>query len=186
MRANFVTIHGIDGTGKSTIANQLAELLNAQGHLAVFYDNLVKEIGDLPNTGGGLFDGKIQQSGIISRALADGQTVSRDRWLIDIFASETFKGEQLSLVPKEILRPDLSVILLCEESVRQSRIRLRSNPTIDDLTPKVEGTRPDYFEKYLLKHIANFAACSLVLDTTHNDPKQATAKIIAELEKGEK
>jgi thymidylate kinase len=183
MRANFITIHGIDGTGKSSVAIQLAESLNKQAQTSVFYDDLIGEAGGMPDVArGGVFDGKLYQSSIISQALANGRTVTRDRWLIDVFASETFKGEKLPSAPREILWPDLSVVLLCEESVRQKRIRLRPSPTSQDLIPRVEGTRADYFEKYLLRYVGDFAIRSIIIDTTHNTPAETTAAIISELE----
>jgi broad-specificity NMP kinase len=86
MSVNFVTIHGIDGVGKTSVATGLARTLDGQSQPAIYYDDLAEKV-KCTRIGSEIFDKKLVQSAIIARALTEGQTVTRDRWLIDVFAS---------------------------------------------------------------------------------------------------
>ena len=177
----FVTFHGIDGVGKTSTTAALANILNGHGYPATTFDSLEEQepVVDLPATSS-IDDSsllkKMQQSALVAGACAGGMSVVRDRWLIDVYADRSHRGILLPSPPEQIMRPDLSFILTCDEQHRQDRIAQRENPTPDDLIPKTSGSRPERFENYLLSHVDEFAARSVVIDTT-NISVTAVAKI---------
>lgn len=175
MRSGFVTVHGIDGTGKSTLASTLAASLTERGHRAFEFDALPELAGVArspqshrrPNS----IEKKQTQSHRINHFVQDGITVVRDRWLIDVLASNAWEGRALPVDTHDVAVPDLSILLLCAESERMERVSKRGNPTPDDLIPNIHGTRAHAFQTYLLEHLPDLSHNQLVIDTTAQRPE---------------
>lgn len=159
---NFITIHGIDGTGKTTAARTVAELLPQ----AINYDDITDTIDYNHNFSDTTIAKKLSQSALVHSYLLQGSSVVRDRWLIDVHADRAHKG---ILTPDYdgIATPNYSFVLTCDEEQRMQRVLLRGNPTEQDLVPNTEGTRAHYFEHYLMQNIGKFARHSMAIDTTH-------------------
>lgn len=169
METSFIAIHGIDGTGKTTATGYLVNHLRAIGRKAIGFDNIYIPQQDPMQPSRGLevsLSKKAEQSGAIDKMLAEGYDVVKDRWLIDVFADNLHKGNELPDVIPEIATPDLSILLTCSELERQKRILQRKNATSDDLIPKEVGTRAHFFENYLLENIGDYASNVLQIDTT--------------------
>lgn len=180
-RGLFITTHGIDGTGKSTLAAHLRDVLVTRGIDAVLYSEIVQTIENPFQAHKPQFNklspsakqfyslgSKAVESEIIRNQTALGVHVIKDRWAIDVLADNAHKGaDDVSNVAfNTLLKPNLSVVLTCEEAVRMQRIHTRSDPTPEDLIPNTDGTRAHFFQNFLLTHIESSADVSLVLDST--------------------
>jgi thymidylate kinase len=190
-QARFITVHGIDGTGKTTLVAALKTALEQMG-IDVAPDSSVKpstpwrkfrsDFGDMTPTQRLFYKlgSKAAEGERIAEGIHEGRTTVKDRWVIDVLADETHKG---AVAPREvypsILQPDLAVVLWCSEDERVSRIANRPDATPDDLIPLQPGTRADYFHTYLIDHIAGSAADSLTLNTTQSPPEEL-AQIVLE------
>lgn len=163
--ASFITIHGIDGTGKTSAAHNVAQALSHYNAPAINYDDITAEVIADPSQPDNALAKKLSQSALITQYIESGYSVIRDRWLIDIHADRGFRGNTVA-TPSGILTPDYSFVLTCEDSVRMQRVLARGNPTEQDLIPNLEGTRAHYFEQYLLHRIGEFARHAMVIDTT--------------------
>lgn len=189
MTGRFVTFHGIDGSGKTTAVDTLVSRLDSHGIATAKLDDLRDAEGsNVDQTELAMFDPEAQlsiekkfsQSDQVRRALENGLVTVKDRWAIDVYASNAFKGNRLpDFVPARILRPNLSVILTCAEHERQDRISQRGNPTPEDLIPNVPGTRAHFFEQYLIHNVSHFALRTMNIDTTYLQPEEI-AEIVAE------
>lgn len=191
--SNFITIHGIDGVGKTTAAVTVASAMHHENGATYTYEKLLEvepsflaqerrikeELADdqEESTLQKSTRSKLAQSVVIREALDNGISVVRDRWYVDVLASNSFLGEDVSSAP-EILKPDLAVVLLCNEQERMRRIHNRANPTEDDLIPKVQGSRAYYFENFLLEHTQSLCSNFMTLETANNQPASIADKIM--------
>ena len=191
MRGRFITIHGIDGTGKTTTAELLVDGLDELDAIVVARWNIVKNLLEpVPNSRSSLSAGiskKVSESKIVSDLMEQGKTLARDRWVIDVMADHAFAGKpmrdgEVSLgANPELLLPNLSVILVCRENERMRRINSRGNPSKEDLIPNMPGSRAYFFQEYLLNNIAEYSRNSMVIDTTDITPEDTTGMIMRKL-----
>lgn len=171
----FITIHGIDGTGKTTVTRLTAQLLKSHGVNVLNYDeyeeafvnnpfSVAKKrvLVETPDSAQFAFylGSTIFHSARISSLLELGQTVIKSRFIDDVLAYHAHLGVQsvaeiASLLP--IIIPDFKVLLtLQNESERRRRIISRGIFDEKDLETRREGGRLDFFEKYLLRSISDF------------------------------
>ena len=178
----FLTFHGIDGVGKTTMVDQTVASLAADGQPVISWNNYAEKYGFIFPSKRGDFAASVEKKRLESRAilgaLSSGLTIVKDRWYIDVLASHTFAGDAQSIDPEGILKPDLSVILVCDEKVRMNdRILVRANPTPEDLIPNSAGTRAGFFEDYLLNRIAGLSRKHLIIDTTNITPTDVSETV---------
>ena len=171
----FLTFHDIDGFSKTTIVDQTVASLAADGQPVISWNNYAEKYGFIFPSKRGDFAASVEKKRLESRAilgaLSSGLTIVKDRWYIDVLASHTFASDAQPIDPEGILKPDLSVILVCDEKVRMNdRILVRANPTPEDLIPNSAGTRAGFFEDYLLNCIAGLSRKHLIIDTTNITP----------------
>lgn len=190
-QAKFITVHGIDGTGKTTLVGAIERGLYTRG-LDVAPEGLIQvgnpwralrdEFADItPNER--LFyklGSKVADGQLISEQLASGTNTVKDRWVVDVLADETHKGVVApKMIFPSILMPDIAVLLVCDEDERMARVTARPDASEDDLIPCAPGQRAYYFQNYLLDHIAASAVDSIQLDSTETSP-EALAQLVLE------
>lgn len=186
MTGNFFSIHGIDGVGKTTITELLAEQMSRENVNASSWDLFATraELDTLPSSRGDFAASiakKAIESEAIRLALEQGETVVKDRWVIDVLAAHAYKGTLAGIDPtmiSRLLKPDFSVVLTCQEQQRMARVHSRANPTDEDLIPRVPGTRAYFFQDYLLGKVADFSRDHVVIDTTEKDQVQVVTEIL--------
>lgn len=197
-REKFITIHGIDGTGKTSTAQMVVKRLNDSGQSAVDYDdyketrpNPYKEIKARVDKFGPLeerltvyLESMMYHSNEIESLLADGYYVVKSRYLDDIKAHFSYLGvdsKKMSELEKKFLlvQPDLKVVLLLEETQRRKRINTRGVLDDRDLEVRKPGSRLDFFENYLVKAIQEAPTEStLIIDTSSLNCEEVAKKII--------
>lgn len=126
--APYITIHGPDGSGKTTIGRRVVGLLQSSGREAVFFDDWREDHGwknifsnyDLRRTideSGKAFTilqaAKVALDGAVITDLTDsGVTVVKDRGVLDVRADLNYRGLSPSDCHGSLIRePDLAVYL---------------------------------------------------------------------------
>ena len=194
----FVSIHGIDGTGKTTTTKELVETLNKSGKKTINYDDYKEDLenphttrkkeardsGILEDELAAYLESMMYHSDQIEELLSQGYHVVKSRYLDDIKAHFSHLGiekEKLEELEAKfpMVQPDLKVILLLEESKRRERLNDRGVLNERDLEEKNPDTRLGYFEDYLLKTSEESAKDSVLhVDTGTLDATQVAKKII--------
>lgn len=191
-RGSFVSVHGIDGTGKTTVVDGLLQEMTACNLSVCSAESITTATtcSSRPYTNEtspqervlAKLISKATQGVRIGMILETGMHVVKDRWAIDVIADESHKG---AIVGKHlldtVLQPDLAVLLTCDEDVRMQRIQNRDCPTPDDLVPNAPGTRAHYFQSFLVENLPYTAPRSLTLDTTHETAEQIVNTVIENL-----
>ena len=200
-RGLFVTVHGIDGTGKTTVTSSLVDSMNADGHKAINYDeykdktpNPYLEKKSEADKNGSLEDriaiyleSTMYHGKQIDQLLNDGFHVVKSRYLDDVLAHFAHLGGNKDMMGKlkiqfPIVQPDLKIILSLDEDLRRERINTRGILDDRDVEKKEPGSRLYFFEDYLKKaNILDPANSVLHLDSGKLNVEAITKKIIDHL-----
>lgn len=200
-KGKFVTIHGIDGTGKTTTAIEVTKKLSDSGIGTINYDDYKEKINN-PHT---QIKKEIDESGTLEERLAvylesmmyhseqidlllsKGFHVVKSRYLDDIKAHFSHLGlsqEKIKELENKfpVVQPDLKVILLLEETERRKRINSRGALNSRDLEEKKPNTRLGFFEDYLLNATREAPPNSILhIDTNALDVNEVVKKVIDRL-----
>ncbi len=148
----FIAIEGLDGTGKSTLAENLARHLDAV--LLRTPDKAFAEVRPVLDRGLSLsprahtlmYATMVQFASDKARALAaSGRHVVVDRyWSSTLAYDAVFRDSRLPFaeLASDLFRPDITLFLEAPLSVRDARIRMRGNASAEDargLDPDVEA-----------------------------------------------
>lgn len=169
-RGKFITVHGIDGTGKTTTTTGVVEKMKKSGMSAINYDDFketldnpharnkteIKETGTLEEKLAIYLESMMYHSDQIEELLAKGYHVVKSRYLDDIKAHFSHLGvDQGKLGELEskfpMVQPDLKVVLVVDEEERRKRIQDRGVLNERDQESKKTDSRLGFFEDYLLK-----------------------------------
>lgn len=194
----FITLHGIDGTGKTTTAGFLTQGLNNQNMKAINYDDYEKINVDNPFSAAkkrvvkeaspeaqlAFFLGStLFHSDVIGGLLQQGYSVVKSRYIDDVLAHHAQLGvknteEIAALFP--IIQPGLRVILTLDETTRRERIRIRGEVDEKDKEIRTLGSRLDSFENYLIANSENLQVLgkAIRIDTAALDPQQVSQIIL--------
>lgn len=197
----FITIHGIDGTGKTTTTDKLTRSFDAAGVRAINYDlyesekiknpfssakkRVVNETS--PSAQLAYYLGStLFHCSEIEGLLDEGYSVVKSRYIDDVLAHHAElrvpnTREITKLFP--IVQPDLRVILTLDEELRRERITKRGKSNAKDKEVRSPGSRLDFFENYLLTINSELISIgkAIRIDTTHLDPQQVAEQIISHL-----
>jgi len=200
-KGRFISIHGIDGTGKDTAAISVSEKLTQHGLPVINYDvykdhlenphkekkDAADKSEDLENRLAVYLESMMYHSDNIKKLLDEGYYVVKSRYVDDIRAHFGHLGispERVEEINKlfPMVQPDLKVVLVVDEDERQRRVLGRKNPTPQDLEPKVEGSRIKYFEDVLIDAVeASPPESALFVNTGNFDPSEVAEKIVNHL-----
>lgn len=198
-KGKFISIHGIDGTGKTSTAAAVTNHLVTAGIPSINYDvykNGIKnphsdkkkeadQMGTLEDRLAVYLESMMYHSDAIETLLEQGFYVVKSRYLDDICVhfrhlgiSQEIMEEFMKKFP--MVQPDLKVILQLTETKRRQRINsTREILDANDLDEKTVDSRAHFFEDYLLK-AAEAAPVGSVLhvDTGECDIYEVSRKII--------
>lgn len=137
----FVVFEGLDGTGKSTCARDLAEKMGAE-LITTSSPEIAKQIKLLKADGSyfeeiahSLYLEKIvEASTFATELLASGRSVVADRYLLSTTVYAEARGSQLKqkYEPSHFLAADLTVYLSLASPLRAQRLHARKSLTSED------------------------------------------------------
>lgn len=145
MAGIFVSIEGIDGTGKSTLGPLLAQALGAI-LLPARFPQSMRQIQHLKNQRASEYDlqsayiksiAELSEKVVRPSLVHDIHVVSHCRWVAGQIASGRLHGRAKNTRPGpedigDIILPDLAVFLSAEDGVREQRMAMRGKITNND------------------------------------------------------
>lgn len=133
MRGKFITIEGIDGSGKSTLCKELASRLPDDDYIFTYepYLDATRDMLHDPEESLSRTDIFLQDRiehclDVISPALDDGKNVICDRYMLSTIA---YQNEDVSWYMCE--KPDLTLILCVDPGLASSQRTLRDPQSTD-------------------------------------------------------
>lgn len=170
----FVTVDGLDGTGKSTLVRNLADALGAEAWatpgdaLEPYRSGVLAALGPDPAAAALFYAATVVAQG--RRALAaaaEGRVVVMDRYWLSTLAYARARGctADLLALQEALPRPDVSVVVTLEEAVRQERMRGRGALTAADAETLDPGFRDTVLRHFTGDNAREFAPL-VVVDVT--------------------
>ncbi len=188
MRAPFLVVEGLDGTGKSTLAAALAAHLGAallrtpSNELGAVRPVVDAAFAASPVATQLFYGATVVHASDRARALlAQGTPVVIDRYWLSTLVYAACRDAHVDLGPVEpvLLRPDLTVFVDADERVRRARLAARGMTAADrDSVAQREALRARYLE--------GLSTCALAgrvlrIDSTRATPDELVARVLAEV-----
>ncbi len=151
-RGCFVTVDGLDGTGKSTLVRNLARALGAEvwatpgAAMEPHRRAVLEALGDHQTARALFYAATVAAEGQRAvEAARQGRRVVMDRYWLSTLAYARARGcgADLEALQGELARPDASLVVTLDEPVRQERMRTRGALTEADaetLSPAFRDT----------------------------------------------
>lgn len=192
----FIAIYGIDGTGKTSTALSLCKRLDELGHGVVNYNKYKKTTNNptdalkkqgikrlSPDLQLGIYLVSLLHHTEVINSLCQESFVVKDRYFDDVLAHHAHLGATPELLDyvrgAPIKRPDLRVILIASEEIRQKRVSKRHDATKEDTEKAVPGSRLYFMQREYLK---GSKGPTIILDTGDNNLEEITISILKKLE----
>lgn len=184
MKAQFVSLEGLSGVGKSTISRMLAETMCAElvGTIPYTFSDLRKVLDRSNMTSiharflfylAAVLEGEKS----IRTILQSGKNVVVESYLYRTIAFHRGMGSDIDIsIPESILLPDVIFHLVCEEGERQQRRRMRQKQETywDRLAEQNTKNILREYHRFQMK----------VIDTTYLEPEVVVNEIISHLKGG--
>lgn len=202
MKGKFIVIEGLDGTGKSSVINEIKNLLNdddtivftrepggLNNSIAENIRNLILEESNEidPLTEAYLFSAsRAKHTNEIKRLLDEGKTIICDRY---VYSSLYYQGIMKELGTQTVfninkialnnIKPDMILYFIASDEVRKSRMMKRNNLNrIDKEIMKISSF--DATIKYLnVIHSYKQKSTKVeIIDTSSTTPDEAAQKML--------
>lgn len=200
-RPIFITVHGIDGTGKTTTTEAITKSLEDLGVTTINYDvfeqsrinnpfSIAKKrvvLETSPSAQFAFFLGStLYHSDQISNLLESGFSVVKSRYLDDVLAQHAYLGvEDTHGISRgfPIRKPGLKILLTLNEEERRKRISKRGIIDEKDADVRDGSSRLDFFEGYLLAVMEKdeHDLVTMKIDTLYLNPQQIASLAIENL-----
>jgi dTMP kinase len=186
VRPTFIVFEGLDGSGKSTCAAQLAEHIGAElmttpsPRVRRFRDDLIESIGSSQEAKQLFYLATVfAASEEVSTLIKGGRSVVLDRYFLSTQAYAAFRGSQLNVDNlQRLLRPaDVTFYMDTPLAARVSRLERRGASAADLETLAPEGDarlRNEHFQRAHLDVVGRFVRIrgdlgspGAVLDSVH-------------------
>lgn len=189
-RPTFIVFEGLDGSGKSTCAKQLAERIGAEPmttpsqEVRRYREGLMASLGPAQEPGQLFYLATVfAASEEVSARLEQGQSVVLDRYFLSTQAYAAFRGSRLEIDEvQRLLRPaDVTIYLDTSLETRVERLGGRGTSAADRETVTADADsrlRQEHFERAHLDVVGRFMP---VLGDA-GDPGAVVDRIVAELE----
>lgn len=167
----YVTIHGPDGVGKTTVGRNVASTLTRNGLAAEFFDDwrdenhfnnpfsstkIRKLVGKNSQSFVALQAAKVAIDSIaVTELTNEGITVIKDRGILDVRADLKYRGFEPSDFYSPMIRePDLTVMLMVHEEARYRRLASKNDVHSQDYQPNLPGYRMYEMSQYLVNEVS--------------------------------
>jgi thymidylate kinase len=180
----YITIHGPDGVGKTTVGRGVATKLVNRGYATEFFDDWRERNGWVnpysltklnAEFGTDLSVIALQaaktalDSLVINELTTSGITIVKDRGVIDVRADLIYRGLDPSELRGPLMRePDLAVLLTVSEEVRHRRLNTKNDIQPQDYEPNLPGNRMYDMNQSILDQLENRPPESQLILSTDN------------------
>ena len=197
-RTPYVTLHGPDGSGKTTVARTVVQALNREGHGSIFFDDWKQmqgrenpfsaaEIKLLSGEGKGLSVLQLAKVAFDSVAISEltdsGIIVVKDRGLLDVRADLAYRGLDPNDCSGPLVRePDLAVFLSVSEAARHKRLAVKEDIRPEDFQPNEPGSRLFSMVQHVQSSVETLEpANGLLIDTDELGVDQVVERVCNEV-----
>lgn len=172
--APYITVHGPDGAGKTTVGRRVVGMLQQHGHEAVFFDDwrdqtgwtnpfsnkeVRRQVGESGKAFTVLQSAKAAMDSVAINGLTDsGIVVVKDRGIIDVRADLNYRGLDPSDCQSPLIRePDLAVYLHVGEAARHRRLAVKEDVHPEDFQPNSPGHRLYAMTQFVMAAVTDLA-----------------------------
>lgn len=192
-RPAFIVFEGLDGSGKTTCAGQLAEHIGAafmttpSPGVRKFRDDLIEQLASNQEAKQLFYLSTVfAASSEVSALLARGQSVVLDRYFLSTQAYAAFRGSQLAIdAVQRLLRPaDITFYIDTPLETRRARLSRRgmSAADLETVTAEADGRlREEHLRRADLDVVGRFVRVAGDAGT----PRQIVESLLVELRAAE-
>ena len=185
----FIVFEGLDGSGKSTCAAQLAEHIGAElmttpsPRVRRYRDDLIETFGSSQEARQLFYLATVfAASDEVAALLQRGRTVVLDRYFLSTQAYAAFRGSQLAVDEvQQLLRPaDVTVYMDTPLATRVARLHRRGTSAADLETVTVEADarlREEHLQRAHLDVVGRFVR----VEGDQGSPRDVLDRVLAEL-----